>query len=408
MRAANNFQIGFQALSGTEGDWRMSEPRRRRRIQGSGQERTQAPQRPEAERESAPQAGVELQDAHHTGAAQRRKRQEALRRQIRRERLLFAATALCLITAVASLLMIAGIVTRSIRTRMTNRALAQKRAELAVTPEPAAELTALAPEETALQETAATPVPEETTPMDETALPEETPAPEEKPGTPKATAKADVVRSTQYHVMGGEPLHHMEVLYEENRDLIGWLRMDEILDLPVVYRDNSYYLKRDFNKKKNDAGTIFLDENHRFGERTQNLLLHGHNMKDGTMFGRLTQFLNLSYMKNNPFVHFDTLWREEQYVIFAVLRVSLDVKSERFFNYFSYPTFSSDAEFNAYIRRLQLRSEYAIPIDVAPSDALLTLSTCLNDDRLVIVCRRVRENETRSELREAIRLAYKQ
>ena len=98
----------------------------------------------------------------------------------------------------------------------------------------------------------------------------------------------------------------------------------------------------------------------------------------------------------------------EQYVFFSVLRVSLDVTSERFFNYFSYPTFSSDAEFNAYIRRLQLRSEFAIPIDVAPSDALLTLSTCLNDDRLVIVCRRVRENETRSELREAIRLAYKQ
>ena len=93
------------------------------------------------------------------------------------------------------------------------------------------------------------------------------------------------------------------------------------------------------------------------------------------MFGRLTQYLNLSYMKNNPFVHYDTLWREEQYVIFAVLRVSLDVKNERFFNYFSYPTFASDAEFSAYIRRLQLRSEYAIPIDVLPSDALLTLST---------------------------------
>ena len=51
---------------------------------------------------------------------------------------------------------------------------------------------------------------------------------------------------------------------------------------------------------------------------------------------------------------------------------------------------------------------YAIPIDVAPSDALLTLSTCLDDDRLVIVCRRVREKETRSELRQAVHLAVKQ
>ena len=61
-----------------------------------------------------------------------------------------------------------------------------------------------------------------------------------------------------------------------------------------------------------------------------------------------------------------------------------------------------------YIRQLQLRSEYAIPIDVEPTDALLTLSTCLDEDRLVIVARRLREDETRSDLRALIRMATKQ
>ena len=127
------------------------------------------------------------------------------------------------------------------------------------------------------------------------------------------------------------------------------------------------------------------------------------------MFGRLAQYLyDDTYLRNHPIIYLDTLWQKEQYVIFAVLDVSLEPSDLRFFNYFTHDTFSSDAEFAMYIRQLQLRSRYAIPIDVVPSDALLTLSTCLDDDRLVIVCRRLRENETRSELRTLIRMAAKQ
>lgn len=213
----------------------------------------------------------------------------------------------------------------------------------------------------------------------------------------------------KYHHIGGDALPQMEALHKENRDIVGWLKIENVLDQPVVYRDNSYYLTRDFYKQKNAAGTIFLDVNHPFKEKTQNLLLHGHNMKDGTMFGRLLQYeTDLNYVRWHPFVRFDTLWRQEEYVIFAVLRVSLDVRSKDFFNYFTHATFSSDAEFESYIRQLQLRSIYAIPIDVKPTDALLTMSTCLEDDRLVIVARRVREGETHMQLREWTNLTTRQ
>ena len=107
-------------------------------------------------------------------------------------------------------------------------------------------------------------------------------------------------------------------------------------------------------------------------------------------------------------MNYDTLWEKEQYVIFSVMRVSLDVTSEQFINYFSHPTFGSDREFESYVRQAQLLSEYAIPLDIQPSDALLTLSTCIDEDRLVILCRRIRENESRSELRQAINLAVRQ
>ena len=137
--------------------------------------------------------------------------------------------------------------------------------------------------------------------------------------------------------------------------------------------------------------------------------VNGHNMKDGTMFGRLTQYeKSIDYLKAHPFVDFSTLWHQERYVIFAVVDVSLDTSSENFLDYFAHPRFSSDAEFASYIRRAELASMYAIPMDVKPSDALLTLSTCLEENRLVVIARRQRDGESKASLRETVNMAVRQ
>ena len=299
--------------------------------------------------------------------------------------------------ALVSLYQIGSIVLRSVRTNRLNESLSQQRAAIIE-----------AQEETAMQALVFTPTAEPEPAAAPTSTPEK--KPETAPAqTAAATVAPDVVKMTKYRQVGGDALPEMAQLHQQNHDLVAWIQIPDVLDLPVVYRDNDYYLTRDFSKQKNASGTIFLDENHPFKEKTQNLLLHGHNMKDGTMFGRLAQYLyDDTYLRNHPFVSFDTLWNKEQYVIFAVLDVSLEPADPRFFNYFTHDTFSSDAEFSMYVRQLQLRSEYAIPIDVEPSDALLTLSTCLNEDRLVIVARRLRQDETRSELRTLIRMATRQ
>ena len=285
---------------------------------------------------------------------------------------------------VLCLVMIASILLRTARTKRLNNELAALHAA----------------------EMSATVVPEPTAEPLPTDAPTETAAPTASPAPAATATPAAVVSSTLYHRYGGTPLTYMEALYDRNRDLIGWLNIPGVIDLPVVYRDNVYYQTHDFDKNKSEAGTLFLDKNHRFTETTQNLLIHGHNMKDGTMFGRLAQYeQDIDYYRAHPIVQFSTLWEEETYVIFAVLNVPLDVQSDRFINFFSHPTFDSDEAFDAYVRSLQLGSIYAIPIGAKPSDALLTLSTCLGEDRLVIVCRRVREGETASRLRELAKAA---
>ena len=350
-----------------------------------------------------------------------RRRRRSTRREA--ERLRDAATLLFASVAVVSLGMVLGIVSRSLRTHSLSRELSElhgQSAEAAQTEaqgggeelpfdmvyETMAAASATAePEPEAAPESETVPAaavsaatPEPVTALEGYAQAQATPSP-----------AGDAVKTTAFHRYGGTALPEMEKLYARNHDLVGWLTIDEVLDLPLVYKDNSYYLTHDFDKNKSTSGTLFLDVNHPLRERTQNLLLHGHNMKDGTMFGRLTQYeQNIDYLKAHPFVELSTLWEKESYVIFAVLVVSLDVRDERFFDYYSHPTFSSDNAFSIYIRELELRSMYAIPMDVRPSDALLTLSTCMGEDRLVIVCRRVREGESRSSLRETIRLAARQ
>jgi len=321
---------------------------------------------------------------------------------VQKQRLISAAL---LIVALVSLYNIGSILLRTFRTTRLNAQLSARYASMSSDHGGDDEEPAFV-----VYEGEATPEPVQEITPEPTAEPTPEPAAqqEEKPEN-KATAAPELVKSTKFHHMGGDPLPEMEALYNENRDLVAWINIPEVIDLPVVYKNNDYYLKRDFYKQKNTAGTIFLDENHPFKEKAQNLLLHGHNMKDGTMFGRLTQYIyDRTYIKNHPFINLSTLWRKEQYVIFAVLDVSLDPRDEAFFNYFTHATFSSDAEFTSYIRQLQLRSMFAIPIDVEPTDALLTLSTCLEENRLVIVARRLRPGETRQDMRNRIHTATRQ
>ena len=329
-------------------------------------------------------------------AAAFRKSVRKKKRQRRLEGLLSAALAF---VAGFSAVMCLSVAWRSARTARLNRELSRLHEAYSVQEAPEAEQVpdaapAFTPEAAAGPgENASDAAP------DVDALPAEAPEAAMEPG---AAPASQLTKTTVYHRDTGEALPEMARLREENRDLVGWLTIDGVLDLPVVYRDNSYYLTHDFSGEKNAAGTIFLDVDHRFSARACNLLLHGHNMKDGSMFGHLIRYTDLDYLKRHPVIEFSTLWQKERYVIIAVMRVSLDSRNASFFNYFSYPAFAGDDEYRRYVRGAQLASLFAIPVVAEPSDALLTLSTCIDDDRLVILARRFHGEETVKEMRRLV------
>ena len=236
----------------------------------------------------------------------------------------------------------------------------------------------------------------------------ETPAPLPTPAATAAPSPAPTLTPepqilSAYQHIGETIAPDMRALYEKNDDLAGWIKIPGgVVNAPVVYRDHTYYLDHDFYGRESLAGALFLDKNHPLAENTQNLLIYGHNMHDGTMFGHLGQYRKASYWKKNCMMQLSTLYAQETYVIFAVIQTPTDPSLPGYVNFAGHPRFRTVREFEAYMEEVQTHSLHPWRVDVNASDALATLVTCLDDERIVLLARRLRENESAETLASRI------
>ena len=231
--------------------------------------------------------------------------------------------------------------------------------------------------------------------------------PTPSPASAHASAEPASTLAPFYHDFSGAIPERAKELYRQNNDLVGWLYIKGVVSLPVVQRDNSFYLNHDFEGKKSDGGALFLDQYHPMSPQTQHLLIHGHNMHDSSMFGIVSSYNKLFMVQKNGFARFSTLYAQEDYVICAVLMISPDMGSRTYFNYVDTPNFDSEADFIDFAKELKERSIFDIPVDMQPSDGLLSLATCSGDDRLLVVFRRIREGEKKDALQQLLSQAAK-
>ncbi len=202
-------------------------------------------------------------------------------------------------------------------------------------------------------------------------------------------------------------------LYEENKHTVGWLTLGEKIDYPVVQYDNEYYLTHNFFAERDSNGTLFLNMDNRLWPRDDVLLIHGHNMKSGAMFGRLTRYEQYDYLIKYPIVTFRTIYDKEDvyYVPIAGFNASMIPGNSEYFDITRF-NFENDivedialAEENGrsstmyqqYLNDVQARSLWKSPMDVNVQDELLILVTCSyrnEDGRFMLVCRKLRADET--------------
>ena len=186
-------------------------------------------------------------------------------------------------------------------------------------------------------------------------------------------------------------------LLEQNPETIGFLEIADMLALPVVQRenDNEFYLSHGFEGGESREGTLFLDGLNRLVPEDDCLIVYGHNMKNRTMFGKLNRYEDLAWLRQHSVIHFDTLYENRSYVVFAAFTASMESGNRRYFDVRQF--IFDEVEFDKFVLKLQSRSIFKIPVDVRYGDRLLLLVTCdytNKDGRFILALRQVRADET--------------
>lgn len=181
---------------------------------------------------------------------------------------------------------------------------------------------------------------------------------------------------------------------QQNVELAGWITVpNTVIDYPVMQtvEDNDFYLTHDFDKQENSHGAPFADVNCILGE-SDNQMIYGHHMKDGTMFAGLMEYENHEFCEKNDDIIFYTSGKTMRYEVIYVMNLSSQAVEE--FPYYRYIDFGNDYTYEDYLsqcRKYALWSRREIPEE---KGRLLTLSTCEysgKDGKFVIVAREVLE-----------------
>ena len=184
-------------------------------------------------------------------------------------------------------------------------------------------------------------------------------------------------------------------LYKQNKDLAGWLSIEgTVINYPVMQtgkKNPDFYLHNDFEKKESDHGTLFVDARNDIVNRDTNLIIYGHNMRDGTMFGGLKSFMDQSYFENHQKLVFDTIYEKAEYQIVAVCLSKVNYQDDQTFRYYNFLNAESKEEYQAFLANIQQLTVFDQKIDISYGDELLTLSTCnsyIQDGRLFLIAKK--------------------
>ena len=184
---------------------------------------------------------------------------------------------------------------------------------------------------------------------------------------------------------GPEPIftRNLNPLYEKNSDCIGWICIpNTAVDYPVMHtpQDPQKYLRKNFDCEYSSSGVPFLQGNDTLD--SDNLIIYGHNMKNGTMFSDITKYRNESYCVEHPTIELETKRGLKLYTVFAVVQVKNNNEWYRFI---------AAADEDDYENRIKVISEAALYTSGAKpqyGQQLLTLSTCYGNsksDRLIVI-----------------------
>ena|GEM_PF-533559 len=163
---------------------------------------------------------------------------------------------------------------------------------------------------------------------------------------------------------------------KQNKDTVAYLDIpDTNVKYPVVQgKDNEYYLTHTFAKKRRSAGAIFMDAWNNRDFSNFNVVIYGHNMKDGSMFSALREYRHADFLRGHKHIEVTLLNCKRIYKVFAAYLVEDNFDFRGF-------TYTTPAERAGFIRQVMKRSEIKTNTEATAEDMLLTLVTCAGENQ---------------------------
>lgn len=175
----------------------------------------------------------------------------------------------------------------------------------------------------------------------------------------------------------------------KNGDTEGWIKIDETkINYPIM-QNGDFYLHNNFYKKYSISGTPYLASYCNVNS-SDNLIIYGHHMSNGSMFAGLDIYKTYNGYKNHKYIKFFTLIDgktiENQYEVVGAYKVQPNIEVANIL--YGTTKFRNVEEFNKYKNVLKNKSLYDTGANLNYGDKFITLSTCeysQKNGRLVVV-----------------------
>ena len=167
--------------------------------------------------------------------------------------------------------------------------------------------------------------------------------------------------------------------FKGNGDMAGWLLIpDTMIDYPVMWtpEDEQKYLYLDYDGKYSNNGSLILDTDSCLDPITTNLIIHGHNMRSGAMFGNLTAYEKKTYCDEHKDIYLYTEECERHYEVIAVFRSQVYKKTDEVFKFYKFFQADTEEEFDDFYQNIKSLSLYDTGVSAEFGDCFITLSTC--------------------------------
>ena len=180
-----------------------------------------------------------------------------------------------------------------------------------------------------------------------------------------------------------------KTLKEQNNDTVAYLKVNntDVEYVVVKGTDNEYYLNHNFNKEYNVAGWIFADYKNNLDGTDKNIIIYGHNMKDGSMFAPLKEILKEQKKETI------TLITQEKTITYEIFS-SYTINPEE---YYITTNFEDDEAYMNFLNTIKQRSIYDYDVNINEFDKIITLSTCTETgkNRIVVHAKQILEEKNK-------------